>query len=271
MEIFFIDDSNISINKKLEFFLYGGIIVDEEDILKLVKFLYNLKKNQGIKQERPIKWENINWHKEGILDPEKYKDIKKEVLGFIGQSSCRIIIYLAPQCFYHKVDTKKLQQETKFTIDSEKQIEALEFALNVCLQKFNSYLSENNSLGLVFADEFGGKKIKKYLKNYCFSLCPKGTRMSNLERIVYPVINIDSEYSAIHQINDIILGAVQYSLKEITYNFIPMIKKNFWGGEKRIIGKGISVYPKKARAQDMGKKLETIQNKIKRLIKNDSK
>jgi len=271
MKIFFVDDSNISIDRKLEFFLYGGIAVDESDVLKLVKFLYGLKRDQRIKQERPIKWENINWHKEGILDPGKHKKIKEEVLNFVGQSSCKIIIYLAPHDFYHKIDSKKLPQEIKFIIDPQKQIRALKFALNICLQKFNSYLDEDNNLGLVFADEFGGKKIKKYLTDYCFTLCPQGTRVSGLEHIVYPVINIDSEYSSVHQINDIVLGAIQHSLKEITYNFIPIIKKNFWGDGKQIMGKGINIYPKKPKVQYIERKLETTQNKFKRLIKNNSK
>ena len=265
MKVFFIDDSNIAIDRKLEFFIYGGLIVDEKNIFELVKFLYNLKQREKIKQERPIKWENINWRKEGSLKPEKFKKIKEEILRFVGQSSCEIIIYLAPHDFYSKINVKKWPK-IEFTVNQEKQIKALRFALNICLQKFNSYLEENKSLGLIFADEFGGKKVKKELGQYCFRLCPEGTKFSNLEQIVYPIINIDSEYSAIHQINDVVLGAIQHSLKELTKNFIPVIKKNFWKKNKEIIGNGINIYPKNPKTQKIERKLNILKEKFKRLV-----
>ena len=70
-----------------------------------------------------------------------------------------------------------------------------------------------------------------------------------------------------HQINDVVLGAVQHSLKEISYNFLPIIKNNFWTNNKtgHIMKHGFNIYPVNPRTDYMKNKLAFLESKFIRL------
>ena len=266
MKIYFIDESNIAVDSKLEFFIYGGIVLGAEDIQKLGTELCVIKEKNNIPKERPIKWENIRW--KGIqLDPKIHSSIKQEVLQLVSNSSAEIIIYLAPHDFYHSYKVKG--RTFKKTIDKDRQILSMKFALNICLQKFNQYLSMTNESGLVIADQFADG-LNEELLSYCLGLYPGGTMKSKLECIIHPVLLADNEYSYIHQINDIVLGAIQFSLKELNFNFLPILKNNFWtntSGNKKIIkGYGFNAYPKKPATTSMVMSLDKLVYKFEKQI-----
>lgn len=266
MKLFFIDDSNISYDKKLDFFIYGGLLGDAKDISDLSRNLYKIKEREGIDKKFPIKWPNSKWQGKE-LDKDLHDKLKDEILKVVSESNCKIIIYLAPQDFYHELS----HHGTKFklVINTKKLIRSFKFALNVCFQKFNQYLIENDNFGIIFVDDFG-TNCKKELIEYCFNLYPKGTEKSKLERIVYPIIFTSNECSPIHQINDIVLGAIQYSLREATRNFLPIIKKNFWvkniSGRKQVGGYGVNLYPQKTPVAGLKNRLKQLENKFIRLV-----
>jgi hypothetical protein len=164
--------------------------------------------------------------------------------------------------------TKRGKGTIKFIIEHEKYVIALKYATNICLQKFNQYLAEIGEKGLVFADEAGS--CRKEIQKYYFSIYPKGTGFNSLNQIVYAVIPIDSWYSQIHQINDVIIGAIHHSLKEYKYNFLPYLKGNFWSKTIQNItsinGYGFNVYPKKAKTISMQRMLERVVEKFNRRI-----
>ncbi len=269
MKLFFIDDSNITKEEYLGFFIYGGLIVDQEYVRDLVKKFLKIKEDHGIDFSTEIKWSNIN-----NLDPTKAKILKHDILELVKNSQCKIIVYLAPQNFYHKAIpkiSKKRALGIKWSIDSKKHIRALEYATNICLQKFNHYLGEIEDLGLTLADETG-LSCKKDMRKYYFSLYPAGTKVSSLDKIVYTIIPLDSCYSQLHQVNDVVIGAIQHSLKEFKYNFLPLLKKNFWSKKlirrRRIMvtGYGFNVYPKKTGVQRTQEMLNRVSKKFRKLI-----
>jgi len=267
MKLFFVDDSNIAKEKYLSFFIYGGIIVDGNTIRDLIKCFLKIKLDHNIDPNIEIKWDNIN-----NLDPTEAKTFKNDILKLVKISDCKIIVYLAPQDFYHSVRSKiqKGKLSIKSRIDPDKYIRSLKYATNVCMQKFNQYLEEINDIGLILADE--SSSYKKEMVGYYSSLYPKGTEMTQLNRIVYTIIPIDSCYSQMHQVNDIVIGAIQHSLKEFKYNFLPLLKDNFWLKKipskrlNQVNGYGFNVYPKKAKTLKMQKMLKILSEKFKRLI-----
>lgn len=265
MRIYFVDDSNIAKEERLEFFLYGGIILEESLIRNIAKDFLEIKKNRGISDDTEIKWDNVN-----KLDPSEQKDLKDDILKLVKETDCNIITYLAPQDFYHEnvLGTQNGERQFKYRIDKKKQIKALRYATNVCLQKYNNYLEEINERGLVIADEAGG--CKKEIIKHWFSIYPRGTDRNALERLIYMTIPVDSQYSLVHQINDVVLGAIQHSLKEYRNNFLPILKNKLWAkttnGQSTIIGYGFNVYPLHARTQWMQKMLERVKGKFSRRI-----
>jgi hypothetical protein len=86
MRLFIIDDCNDSWDEKMDFFIYGGIVVPESEAKGLAEELLTLKRKAGIDKELPIKWTNNGWRGESSLDAQVHADIKEEVLKLVESS-----------------------------------------------------------------------------------------------------------------------------------------------------------------------------------------
>ncbi|MEI8130249.1 MAG: DUF3800 domain-containing protein [bacterium] len=267
MKFLITDESNITSDDKFEFFIYGGIIVDEKELAPLCKKVLKLKSHYGIKHERPIKWTNNNWNGEGILDATIHAEFKQRILEMVSKSKCKIIVYLAPHDFYH--DMSFVDMIIKFRINKSRQLQTTKYGMNVCLHKFNQYLESIRENGMVISDCFE-QAFTSHMTGHCFSAYANGIDYSDLRYIIYPVVQISNEYSQIHQINDVVLGAIQYSMKEMAYNFLPIIKDNFWKSDdtdlNTILGKGFNVYPKRTLSPSIKESTDRIKAKFRRLI-----
>jgi hypothetical protein len=245
MKFYVVDECNQSWDESIGFFIYGGIVIHDTEIKELASRLIQIKREYGIKKSRPIKWSNNKWGSEGILDEEIHKQIKNEILDLVSSSKTTIIICLSPQDFYHTIVSKK-DKVTK-VIDPETQKRSHEYGINDALHKFNLYLDESDDIGMVLADEFN-EAFKIYMTDHCFNKFPS----VHLSNIVHPVIQLNNEYSHLHQINDVVLGAIYYSLREMNINLLPKLNKNFWGytgDPKSIFGKGFTAFPEMPRYQ----------------------
>lgn len=264
MYLYFTDETNTTSNKRLEFFMYGGIIAHERTVLKLVKDLHRIKEDHDIPRDVPVRWKN-EYKKKEITSEDKFRILKNDVLDVFTKSEAKIVLSLSPHDFYHTVKIKGNHSIPK--INPEKECRTYEYALNTCLQKFNEFLGQEDEVGCVFADEFGSKKLKQHLNKHCFDAFHDGTKYSSLKRIIYPVIQLDSDYSQVHQINDVVLGSIQYSLKEIQYNFLPKLKHNFWCSNGKINNHGVNIYPKSPKGGTRTK-LEVVKSKFIRNLNN---
>ena len=264
MKFYITDESNISKDSKFDFFVYGGLVVDDSEMHKLCSKIFGFKQSLGIKKERPIKWNNFNWNGEGTLDVTKHSKIKELILNLISRSNCEIIICLSPQDFYH--DTS-FTGKIKSIINPGLHLRTQKYAITDCLKKFNSYLEDKGVNGIVIADMFSTGS-KKDMGLHCFSLYPDGDG-TRLDQIIYPVIQIDDHYSQIHQINDVVLGAIVFSMKEGVHNFLPQLKENFWKKDSdylTILRRGINIYPRAPKLKSLEDKIKNLEEKFKRLI-----
>jgi hypothetical protein len=234
MKLYITDECNQSWDDKVGFFMYGGIVVDEKDIISLSNSLDEIKSSYGLSKDRVIKWTN-NKQAGTTLDTNVHREIKNEILNKFSESSSKIIICFSPHNFYHTNSAGKM------TIDPVKHIRTLKYGVNDRLEMFNKYLVENNELGMMLADEFTSG-IKKEMLEHCMSL-HNTWRSTN---VVLPIKGYDNAENNLHQINDVILGSIFYSLREVGVNLIPQIKGNFLGypNINDIFSKGFIVLPK---------------------------
>lgn len=267
MKFLIADESNIVSDHKFQFFVYGGIVVDESEVKSLSVDLLKLKESMGIPKERPIKWNNVNWQKKGMIDVDKFLSIKDAILEMVKKSKCKILVYLTFQDFYHEnkiIDFLK----TKKVINQGKKQQTHEWALNSILAIFNDFLIQVDDLGVVFVDEFCDD-IKKHMIKHSFNIFPLGVK-NNLTKIICPVLHINNEYCQLHQINDVVLGAITQSMREMSVNFLPTIKDNFWmkkeGDYSTIIDKGVNIYPKNIKSYVLRVKVAQLKDKFNRLI-----
>jgi hypothetical protein len=267
VKFFITDETNIADDSPFKFFIYGGLVVDEQDMRSLCRKLLAIKRAHHIDENRPIKWVNKKWEGNPPLDTATHNQIKEEILNLIQTSDCKIIIYLSPQDFYHITTFAGFKIKRK--IDHALHLTTQQYAVNVCLGKFNDYLMSVDKRGLIIADTFVDG-FKRDMTAHCFSIFSSGTAFSRLERVIFPIVQVNNEYSQIHQLNDIVLGCIQYSLREISYNFLPIIKDNFWKGSgvshMNMFGRGINIYPKKFKTVYIQKIVEETKEKFIRLI-----
>ncbi len=267
MRLFIVDECNVSHDDKLGFFIYGGIVVPENEIRPLSQSVFAIKREFGINKARAIKWNNTSTATEDPLDQELHKQIKDRILGLFTSSNARIIVCLSPQEFYH--DVTFIGLTFKKRINHTAHIRTQEYALNDVLKKFNYFLREEDELGMIFADKYSDS-FRHHMTEHCFKLFPSGDGRFSLERIIYPVIQLNDEYSQLHQMNDVVLGAIQYSLKELGYNSLPRISKNFWKSDltsnATILGRGFDIFPKVTKSEIIRQNQEKLTQKFLRLI-----
>lgn len=262
MKIFFTDETNISRDRQLEFFVFGGVIVEISQIRPIVARLNEIKHGRGIDIYRPIQWSNKGREP---LDPTVHTLIKADVLSLVSEMDFSIIMYLTLQDLYHRY-TIEDDFDMRAVIDLNLRKRTQQYAMNVCTHKFNSVLENDKDLGMILTDSFDNS-IEDHMANHCMRLFYEGGDFSQLTNIFYTAIQTDEECSPLHQINDVVLGAVQHSLKELHKNFLPNLKNKFLAdSDGIIIGHGFSVYPLRPAVPEYKEAIQKVVEKFDRLI-----
>jgi hypothetical protein len=124
---------------------------------------------------------------------------------------------------------------------------------------------KENELGMVFADSFM-TGIKKEISEFCESLYPNGGNYT-YERITMPILQLENDNTILLQYNDVILGAIYYSLREMSENFLPKLKSSFHcGNDGKINNNGVNIFPKNQTTEKIGKQVIRVKEKFIRLL-----
>ncbi|MDB5264499.1 MAG: hypothetical protein JWN64_70 [Parcubacteria group bacterium] len=265
MRLFITDDCNVTWDPKVDYFLYGGIVVPDSEARVLAEQLLTLKAGAGIRKERPVKWSNNKWKGEALFNEKIHAAIKNQVLDLVRSSGARIIVCVSPQGFYHTGTMKG--EKVRMAIDVETQKRTQQYALNDVVAKFHSYLEEVDDQGMILADKFG-QGVKAHMDEHCMNSFPRGRTPT--PRIIHPIIQLDNEESHLHQINDVVLGSIYFSLREMGFNFLPAIRDNFWmrevGDYSSILYKGFNIYPLRPAKRGLVASNQALEQKFNRLI-----
>ncbi len=265
MELLIADECSLTWDTQVGFFIYGGIVVNETEARPLAIKLLEIKQKYTLPKERPVKWNNAKWNG-STLDEEVHKNIKDEVLTIFTESSAKIIVCMSPHQFYHNPSLGK-DGKIIMSIDPATQTRSHEYGMNDLLGKFSRYVG-NENYGMVLADEFGSA-VKAHMEAHCANSFPENSKY-NIDNIIHPVIQLNNEGSYLHQINDVVLGAIYFSFREMEHNFLPRIKNNFWavdsGTGLKITGNGFNIYPLRPQYEWCQTANRNLQLKFNRLI-----
>lgn len=266
MEAFFADETSISWDEHLGFFMYGGITLNALDLKTVTKETLRIKKEAGVNSLRPVKWKNVNWGGD-TLPTDVHRQVKHEILQIFSQTDSKIIICLSPHRFYH---------DTTFNSDGNRVMRinpvmlnrTQRYAMNDLLEKFESYLG-NDKQGIIVADKFG-EAVRHDLSKHCFESFPYNQQLGT-NNIIHRVFQVAEEESEPLQVSDIVLGAIQHSLKDSSRNnFLPILRQNFWANQtetRRIVsGYGFNVYPLAPKYPSYQRAVENLKIKFRRLI-----
>lgn len=250
-----------------DFFVFGGITVQDYAIAEIVKNIDDIKKAKlsfPLPREVEIKWNYEKTQKiikkaiQKEITKEEHKQIKEAILEEVakrGRDDVGIFLYTIPYQFFKNDGWNSYRM-----------------AMNICFGKFEDYLTKKNNYGIVLIDELGGIKtkddsgesinltqydIRGHILFYILNLYESGTGKKKIPHIPLIIPNIISTLSGLHQVNDLVLGAFQYYLqyvftdgpeknlaKNIVQKFIRNFHVNFESPDKiAALNCGVCVYP----------------------------
>lgn len=264
---FFADESLINGREMREYrlSLYGGLILNEERFRDFTTFLYDLKKKYVFPQTLEFKWrfksvwdnmKKIGYLKKDITKEthpdlfeslkSDYDDLKTEILDYVSNSDAKMVIAIRPNELLNASE----EQNIKYSIEAVS-------------RKFEKVLErEDGDYGILLADELKKKLNRGDIIDYEYilNLCCYGSNSISLQHLILIVPTICSHISPIHQINDILLGTIQYYLLEfmrklrdddrdisLATNRFGKITGNFYKSidGRYTINSGILLYPPK--------------------------
>lgn len=286
MYIFFADESNANSEdvKKYGLTIYGGLILTPNQAKDLTNFFYKLKDSYVLPQELDLKWRPEcvwdNMKKIGYISkeltktnkPELYKSIiqdyntlKERVLDRISNSEVKIVIAIRPNKLLNSSDVKNI-----------------EYSIGAVAKKFRKILKDENKTGIIMADELRKKLKTSDVINYQYILKLNclNKDYDEVDNLFLIVPTIDSCVSPIHQINDIVLGCIQYYLLGFmrklesadhemspSINLLGKISNKFYKkvSTDYVINNGILLYPPKNSRKDTraGSFLDKLEAQLK--------
>lgn len=291
MKLFFTDESEVNpgghsdLVKDCEMFIYGGVILNEEQFRNLTDFLYDLKDRYEFPQKMELKWSFISiWNQmkkfeyikpefnsknpPGLYDSlkEDYDNLKEEVLRKIAEEQIPIVIAIRPDGLLNATDDQRVQ-----------------YSVEAVCRKFEKILKKEENYGLVLADELPriGSDSIKY--EYILDLCYSGSGKVNLDQVISVIPNTISDLSPIHQLNDILLGCIQYYILQfmkvydginargvkISKKLMGIIADNFYSitinqYQEYVLNSGILLYPPGNNRKDTraGRLLDALEGEL---------
>ncbi len=288
MLTFFADESIVNRGgaEDYDLSIYGGIVLDEATFDELSQFIYKIKDKYVLPQELEIKWrfesywENmikVRYLEKGITKkthPALYMSfkpdhaqLKNQILEKIAASSAKIIIAIRPNKLLGASDEQKI-----------------EYSIGAVARKFEKLLQKTNDLGIILADELPKRINSKSVidHQYILKLCCRGSGTIHFKHLISIVPTINSSISPIHQINDVLLGAVQYYILEFirqlsdpTRNadqargILSKIIGNFLKAQpgQFVINNGILMYPPKVTRKNTAAGI--FLNKLEKQLEKD--
>jgi len=220
MYLLFTDETNLTEQENLgiKFFAYGGLIIPLEKINVIDKAIRKLRTDYGFKVTDSLKFDS-NTRPENI-SPAKFAEIKSKVINICIEMDCKFLVYVV----LHKIaKTQGINKTVKWGADH-------------IVGKFNHYLTEKKSDGMVFVDRLSDVGEYKFLsEKFTIGLVvkEKTVALSNIKLFSSTCDNASNLSSAM----DIVLGSFRYCinrpLNELSAKvMIKEIIKLFWADKE---------------------------------------
>ena len=266
--------------------IYGGLVLNSTTFSELSQFLYKIKDRYVLPQEAEIKWRfrsywdnlksigHIDPSFTQVTKPEAYESfkqdhtaIKEEILNKVAESDAKIIIAIRPNLLLHATDEQ-----------------VVEYSIGAVARKFEKVLAREGDTGIILADELPRKINPDAIidHQYILELCCRGSGTVTFSRLLSVVPTINSHVSPIHQVNDVVLGAIQYYVLEFVRRLadpsrntdtakglLGKVSRSFYKdpGGVYTINNGILMYPPKITRKNTPAGL--FLNKLEKQLQDD--
>ncbi len=257
MYYFFTDETNKQISKDGEFFIFGGLIILPAAVESLDIGVKQIREKYGYKDEDVLKFSPKE--RPEHISQENFNKAKEDIINLAIKNKCLFIAYV----IHHKVIKNELKNVS---------------AISHLVGRFNKFLEENKSNGIVFIDRMDNPKEQFEIISDLFSrgilVESKYKKMPNI--LGYFVSCAKS--SRLTSIADIILGGFRYSVNtqdtknmSIAGQILKKIAGMMWGLKKAdqyyVLEKGLVFRPQKILVKEYKEKYDTLLNQLNELLK----
>ena len=233
----FVDEAGTPPNKpeKERFtFLISGVILKIDDWPIIAKEFFNIKSKYQI-LDKEIKWKYFSpAHEDYGISKDKEQELRCELFSLLNQPEKLTAITVL-------CDNSKMFGKS-YINDRE---DVYEICYKALLERFQYFLQEHNSYGVVVCDARDGRsdnKLREKHKEMCYANSPF---CSNLSRIVEGILITPSHFSIGVQLADLVAGSVlRYAKKKDcpVYSIVKNIFRKSTNG--KLHGYGIVLIPK---------------------------
>lgn len=240
MHLCFIDESGTPPSKPNEnqpYFTLGAVIIRDEDWKDLTKNIRGYCTRHRLKGE--LKWRYYSPHNSSADNPmlgksaEERKALSLELAGIIAKSPLTVIACVTDIGAAFEYASVKNQREL------------YHFAYKPLTERFQYFLQDNKSSGIVIADHRGRDDDRLFRAHHDMLLSKPGNTVSGYNRLIEGLFLQDSCHSIGIQLADFVAGAIHraYSTKDADLATIlkPRIRAKTDGS---VLGHGIVHHPR---------------------------
>jgi hypothetical protein len=234
MYIFLCDETNIKPSQDVKFFIYGGLLFQIEQIRQLDESIAAIRKEAGFRKGDEFKFNTAT--RPSYVSPEQHAIAKDKVVLKCRELECRFIVHV----IHHGV------------IKNQELDQQVEWAANLVIGRFHSFLLEKNDYGICILDNLPIRKQFKYLsEKYCHGLIlPRGIEipLPRIKLFATTCINASNISSAM----DIVLGCFRYCInnppnikaaKKMMANVIELMWHHKKDDAYHVVERGLIVKP----------------------------
>ncbi len=249
---FIADETNVDPGQG-DFFIYGGLALNEEQFSSLHDSVVDIRGEYGFNQEDSFKFHTRS--RPSHMDVDKWTEAKAAVIDRALGIGVHLIIYVVLHDIAQSQDRNKMMQ----------------YALNSLIFHFDRvYLTEHDSRGVVCIDRvddsFGYEYFKeKFAKGV---VLPNG-QAPPLNRVLHYSMSCDGA-SHISSVVDICIGGIRYCINaatgkgpdDVARKVFPSVSRMLWhqptATGRQIGGYGFLQYPKTVKVEDYRKRYKDL-------------
>jgi hypothetical protein len=240
MHLCFIDESGTPPSKpnpNQPYFTLGAVIIRDEDWQSIAKTIRGFCTRNKLRGE--LKWRYFSPHNSSADNPmlgksaEQRKELSLEFAGIVAKSPLTIIACVT--------DIGAAFEYASVT----NQRELYHFAYKPLTERFQYFLQDNKSMGIIIADHRGRDDDRLFRAHHDTLLAKAGNTVSGYSRLIEGLLLQDSCHSIGIQLADFVAGAIHraYSTKDndLAKSIRPRIRAKADGS---VFGHGIVHHPR---------------------------
>lgn len=229
MYLLFTDETNLTeqIDQGIKFFAYGGLIMPLDKMSVISDNIQKLRTEYGFKNTDSLKFDSNTRPKN--ITQSKFAEIKSKVIDLCVENECKFIVYVV----LHKIAKKQGIGKT------------IKWGADHIVGKFNHYLSQKKSHGIVFVDRLSDVGEYNFLsEKFTTGLILKDKTVS-LNNIKIFSSTCDNA-SNLSSVTDVVLGSFRYCInrplnEEAAKKMIKELIRLLWADKD---GEGIDPFEK---------------------------